>query len=168
MRTTIVPAQITTVEDKIAGNLTLAQIFLLLLPVFLGGFFYISLPPYLNFAGYKIALFFIIGILSGFLAIRIKGKMVISWLIVLLRYTSRPRYFIYDKNDSYQRVIIAQISSKKSLREAIHTESAKKTIQKISIAQAMQLERFLHDPKAKVRFTFMKKGGLNVSFSEVS
>jgi hypothetical protein len=36
MKTTIIPAQITTVEDKIAGNLSFAQILLFLAALFLG------------------------------------------------------------------------------------------------------------------------------------
>ena len=34
MRTTVIPAQITTVEDKIAGSLNLTQILILMIPVF--------------------------------------------------------------------------------------------------------------------------------------
>jgi hypothetical protein len=36
MRTRVIPAQITTVEDRIAGNLNLTQILLLMIPVILG------------------------------------------------------------------------------------------------------------------------------------
>jgi hypothetical protein len=169
MRTTIVPAQITTVEDRIAGNLTLPQIFLLLLPIFLGGFMYISFPPYMNFAVYKIVLFFIIATISSLLAIRFKDKMVISWLIIFLRFANRPKYFVFNKNDMYERVMLQTVNKEVVPNVAVQKEEAKKhqTIQQISMAQVIKLEKFLNNPKANARFIFKKKGGLHVSFSEV-
>lgn len=166
MRNTIVPAQITTVEDKIAGNLTLPQIFLLLLPVFLGGFMYISFPPTLSFALYKIMLFLLIGIVSGTLAIRVKDKMVVSWLVILLRFATRPKYYLFDKNDLFQREIVHE-----ELQPVVKTVKAQKKRESkqkhLSIRDALQLEQFIRNPKANISFRFEKKGGINVSFSEI-
>ena len=57
MRTTVVPAQVTTVEDKIAGNLGLSQLLLLTLPVFGGSALFLvnhtvhGGPPVLDIGG---------------------------------------------------------------------------------------------------------------------
>ena len=167
MRTTIVPAQITTVEDKIAGNLTLPQIFLLLLPVFLGGFMYISFPPQLNFAFYKIAILFIMGIVSGTLAIRAKEKMIISWMILLLRFISRPKYFVFNKNDFTQREVIQEEIIQVTQKAKTKAKAKHPKTQHVSIAQALQLEQFIRNPKTNISFRFEKKGGINVSVSEI-
>src|SRR5437773_9500512 len=103
MRTTIVPAQITTVEDKIAANLNITQIFLLLLPVFFGSIIYLVFPPQLHFALYKLPLMVFIALICSILSIRIKGRVIVQWIVILLRYNNRPRYFIANKNDEFQR-----------------------------------------------------------------
>lgn len=44
MRSTVIPAQVTTVEDTIAGNLTITQIMLLIAPVLLSTAIYAVVP----------------------------------------------------------------------------------------------------------------------------
>src|SRR3990167_9406474 len=99
MRTTVIPAQITTVEDKIAGNLNLTQIMLLMVPVIWGTIVYTSLPPTMHIAWYKLPLVLLVLLLSLTLAVRIKGKVVLHWVIILLRYNTRARYYLFNKND---------------------------------------------------------------------
>ena len=53
MKVRSIPAQITTVEDKIAGNLNLTQILLLMIPVFWLMIVYTIFPPYMEFSVYK-------------------------------------------------------------------------------------------------------------------
>src|SRR5438045_2898426 len=103
MRTTIVPAQITTVEDKIAGNLGLSQIMLLIAPVFGGSSLFVIFPPFFNYAAYKVVLIAITALLCGMLAVRIKGKILLFWLIAVLRYNLRPAYYVFDKNSMHNR-----------------------------------------------------------------
>jgi len=56
MRTTIIPAQITTIEDKIAGSLNFSQILLLMAPVLWGTLVYTLFSPVMKIAPYKIGL----------------------------------------------------------------------------------------------------------------
>ena len=86
MRTSIIPAQITTVEDKIAGNLNMTQIGILMVPVFLGTAIYCFFPPFMHFAIYKVVVVAFIVIVALLLALRIKGKVVLNWLVILLRF----------------------------------------------------------------------------------
>ena len=44
MRSTVIPAQITTVEDKIAGNFNLVQILLMMAPVLIATLLYTIIP----------------------------------------------------------------------------------------------------------------------------
>src|ERR1019366_4023701 len=98
MKVTVVPAQITTIEDRIAGNLSFSQLLLLAAPVFGGSALYIILPPTMHSAPYKLTVIAVLIFLCGLLAIRIKGKILLLWFVVLLRYNLRPRYYIFNKN----------------------------------------------------------------------
>jgi len=103
MRTTVIPAQITTVEDTIAGNLTFNQIILLMMPVFLAMAIYVLMPQRMSFSLYKIPIMIIIFLIFTLLATRYKGRMVAQWLVVLLVYSLRPHIYVYDKNTLTER-----------------------------------------------------------------
>jgi len=98
MRTTVIPAQITTVEDTIAGNLTFNQIILLIMPVFFSMAIYALMPQRMSFSLYKIPIMIIIFLVFSLLATRYKGRIVAQWLVVLLVYSLRPHIYVYDKN----------------------------------------------------------------------
>jgi hypothetical protein len=57
MRSTVIPAQITTVEDKITGNLSLTQIILLIIPVFILTILFSLVPPVMKLGIFKTILF---------------------------------------------------------------------------------------------------------------
>src|SRR6266496_2004404 len=101
MRATTIPAQITTVEDKIAGNLNMTQVALLAVPIIFTAMAYTAFPPTFHFALYKLPLILLVAILCVVLSIRINGKVLISWLVVVLKFNFRPRYYLFDKNDEY-------------------------------------------------------------------
>lgn len=99
MKTVVVPAQITTVEDKIAGNLTLPQIVLLVFSLVVGAGIYAAIFPKLHFNAVKIVLIGMEFSFFGGLALRYNGKILGEWLVIYLRFRSRPRRYIYTKND---------------------------------------------------------------------
>ena len=90
MKVTVVPAQVTTVEDKIVGNLNFAQMLLLVIPVFLSGAILVFLPPFTALATYKMAVAGIFALVGGILALRIRGKIVLIWIMVVGKYRFRP------------------------------------------------------------------------------
>lgn len=103
MKTAIVPAQVTTIEDRLIGNFTVAQLMLLCVPLFTDGFLFVVLPPVIHASAYKLSLMLILAIFCGGMAIRIKGTIALSWTVKLLRYSTRPRYYIFDKRSTYSR-----------------------------------------------------------------
>lgn len=166
MKTTLVPAQVTTVEDKIAGSLSLQQLLLLCAPIFLSGAIYIVLPPFLHLTTVKVILFVLLSIIFSLLAIRVKGKILLMWLIVIGRYNARPRYYIFNKNDAYLR-------SSSVTKEKVAGPVSEKPIKlepklpKIPIPQMVQLQTAMADPGFELSFKADKKGGLNVYITEV-
>jgi len=53
MKVTVVPAQVTTVEDRIVGSLGFSQLVLIVTPVFIAAALFAVLPPAMGSAVYK-------------------------------------------------------------------------------------------------------------------
>jgi hypothetical protein len=168
MKTATVPAQITTVEDKIAGNLTLQQMVLLASPVFIDFILYALLPTMLKLNAYKLILMAIVTLASDLLAIRFKSKILLVWAITIFRYNARPRYYVFNKNDAYLR---SEYSAPVSESE-IHVvqdrkQDTQQNLPQLSQKDVFRLERILANPSANLSFATSKKGGLYASITEV-
>lgn len=167
MRTTVVPAQITTVEDRIAGRLGLSQLLLLITPVFGGSAIFVILPPFFNYAIYKLVVIVCFATLCGLLAIRIKGKILLFWAIVLIRYNARPRYYVFNKNSAYARELNPPVISEEPV-EAVETEAVMRTpLPQLTAAELMRVESIITNPAANVQFVANRKGELSVHLTEV-
>ena len=166
MRATAVPAQVTTVEDRIMGNLGFSQLVLFIIPVFVGAGFFILLPPLMHGSLYKYIVIICLSLISGILAIRIKGKIVLLWLVTILRYNLRPKYYLFNKNvttyreDYRSHQLEPEPESKQSTTEP-------RTIPKLAFYEAAQILATIEKPESKLRFEMTKKGGLNVRLTEV-
>ncbi|OGH11850.1 MAG: hypothetical protein A2857_00335 [Candidatus Levybacteria bacterium RIFCSPHIGHO2_01_FULL_36_15] len=165
MRTTSIPAQITTVEDKIAGNLNLMQIILLLAPVFIGTFIYSVLPTRLQFSPYKIPLIAFTFLGFFLLSLRIKERVVLNWIIILASYWFRPHHYLYNKNDLFLRDVILtevpKIIKRKLARTSKTTDdssSVSESVQKLGIQIGVK--------KPRLNFRFNRKGVLVVQAYE--
>ncbi len=168
MRTTVIPAQITTVEDKIAGNLNLTQIVLLMLPVFWATIVYTFFFPHMRFAWYKMPVILLVVCISLLLALRIKKRLVLHWITILLRYNLRPKYFVFNKNDRYLRSIDLPVFPKQA-RKIPAKATAKTAIKKSfsSLSELLRVEDMIANPKYTFSIKSGKKGGLNVALKQV-
>ena len=175
MRTTIIPAQITTVEDKIAGNLNLAQIILLLIPVIWITVVYVLVPTPFAINIYKIPLALVVLIACLILAIRIRGKIVLSWLVVLLQYNLRPRYYVFNKNDTYLReMYMPEIEKRKFqlfnfsfARRQQEKKQIKIAANKFDLKDLVLLKDFLYNPDYSLSLKPDSKGGLYVTLQQI-
>lgn len=99
MKSTIIPAQVTSIEDMITAKLSLTQIVLLVIPVFITALDFTVLPPVLHIRIYKIIVTLVLAIPIMSLALRIRGQILLRWLVVLFAYQIRPhRYFLTTMN----------------------------------------------------------------------
>ena len=90
MKTAIVPAQVTTIEDRIAGNFTIAQFMIFMLALGAATLLYLLMAPTYHFnPGKTVAIVTTLTLIAP-LAIRIQGKIVADWLIILSRFLRRP------------------------------------------------------------------------------
>jgi len=157
MKTTIIPAQITTVEDKVAGSLNMTQVLILMTPILWTAIVYILLMPSMKLTSLKLVLIIISTTISGILALRIKDKIVAEWLGVLLKYHLRPKYWLYNKNDITNRIVdipdipdIALVSRKSSKKVA----SKHKT--EINISDLVRFEQLIDSGKVAVSYLIKK------------
>ena len=121
----------------------------------------------MKLVGYKLILILLFSVSSLILALRIKGRVVFNWLLILSRFKLRPKIFVFDKNDNYLREVEAIILDKKKKIPAV------KTIKLISLKEPALMEadtvRLLHFIKNKnnsLSFKLNDKGGLNVAFEQ--
>lgn len=167
MRTAIVPAQVTTVEDKITGNLSVIQLLLIILPVLVGGILFVALPPFFSYAVYKIVAIVCLIALCASLAIRIKGKIVLHWLIILLRFNLRPRYYVFDVNDTYLKDECLAQPQEPELEVRQTRLVTKDILPTISTADLVKVKDLLSNPATRPSFEISKKGIVSVRITEV-
>ncbi|HUC88104.1 MAG TPA: hypothetical protein VMR95_03065 [Candidatus Binatia bacterium] len=165
MKITVIPAQITTVEDRIAGNLGLNQLLLLVLPIFGDSILYVILPPNLHGAAYKIVVMLGLFVICGILAIRFKGKLLVFWLIVLVRYNLRPRYYVFNKHSLHGREVSMSPVEEPAITAEPKAHSTHTSLS-LSLAEIVKLKGLIENPMANVAFE-TKKGGLYVRITEV-
>jgi len=167
MKATVVPAQVTTVEDRIIGNLSFSQMLLVVVPVFASAALFAILPPFMGSAGYKYTVMGIMAALCCTLAVRIRGKILAAWLIMVLRYNLRPKHYLFNKN------VLTLRENYSSKQEKVEEETV--VVEKKPRPTRLQLDRpvtakllaTIENPAAKVRFETGKKGTLHVRLTEV-
>ena len=158
MRTTIIPAQITTVEDKIAGSLNMTQTLIMMFPVLWTALVYILLFPSMKLTSFKLVLIIFATATSGILALRIKDKIVAEWLGVLLKYRLRPKYYLFNKNDLTNRTIdipelpVEQIMVKKKVDKSVQTKNFD-----LDIFDQVKLEHLINSGKVALHYQLSKK-----------
>lgn len=167
MKTTIVPAQVTTVEDKITGSLGMSQLLLLITPIFIGSLLFVLLPPFFSYAFYKVALMLLLAIVCSLLAIRIKGMILLMWLVLLSRYMKRPRYYVFNKNSEYLRAPANEEKDSSLAVQSTANNAAKYHLKKLSIAELAKAQKLVSHPSADFRLEINKKGKLRVHITEI-
>ena len=92
MRSKDIPAEVLRVEDRIIGSISLKQTLLLLIPL-AAGLLLIMVPPVFNWHAYKTLLVVEAGFVSGLLAVRLQGRLLLEWLTIIHRFHRRPKLY---------------------------------------------------------------------------
>jgi hypothetical protein len=165
MKVTVVPAQITTVEDRIAGNLTFTQIILLILPLISSTVTYAIIPHSEKFTVLKVTLIALQFMFFGSLALRIKGKVVMDWLLVYLRFAARPRIYTFTKNDLTHRTV-ADLPMEEKVSHKPQVKKVQEASPALTFPEHLKLSELLENKGITIGFTQAEKGGINVSLSK--
>ena len=167
MKTTVVPAQVTTVEDRIMGNLGLSQILLFILPMFIGTGLYALLPPNMGGSLYKYLIITVISFVSFVLSIRVRGKIVLLWILTIARYNRRSKYYLFNKNtEEYRKDYVANSADPDTQAEVSVRESVIQMPQ-LDFHQAAEVLARVDHPGTKLRFETTKNGGMRVRLTEI-
>ncbi len=168
MRTQVIPAQITTVEDKIAGNLNLTQIMLLLFPAVWTTIVFTIFTPRLHLSLYKLPIILVVIIACILLSLRIKGRVVLNWVFTILHYNSRPKYYIFDKNEDFLRTMdLPDLTKKHRVHvKKEHVKEDAKAKPAVAIGDLVKLDNLFTNPKYSFSFKSAKKGGIDVAFKQ--
>lgn len=167
MKATIVPAQVTTVEDRVAGNLGFSQLILLAIPVFGGSLLYAILPPTMGISLYKILIVTSFALICGVLSIRIKGKIILLWFVLIMRYRLRPRRYLFNKNSVVFRQDYPEPTTRGQLAPHQTTKRKLARLPKLGILETSGVYAAIDNPANQLRFETTKKGGLNVHLTQV-
>lgn len=165
MKITVVPAQVTTVEDRILGSLSFSQMMLVVGPIFIGAGMFASLPPVMEGSPYKYIMIALLISMGSMLAIRIKGKIIALWLVVIVRYNLRPKYYLFNKNSYVNRRDYSVASQQLDEDEPAETESS--VVSRLSLPETIKALAAISDSSSKVQFITTKKGGLHVRLTEI-
>jgi len=101
------------------------------------------------------------------LAIRIKGKIVLTWLQILARYNTRPRYYLFNKNDTHLRDVPKPEAPQEIAEKTEQEKVTRIPLPRLSTAELVQVEQLIANPDANLRFITDKKGALSVRITEV-
>lgn len=168
MKVAVVPAQVTTVEDRIIGSLGFSQILLLMIPVFMSAGIFAIIPPFMDGAVYKYMVMGIIAMIFCILAIRFRGKILAFWLVTILRYNLRPKYYLFNKNTV---VLREDYSTNKepsdSKKTTVVNERTHFVRPQLDIPTTARVLATIENPAAKVYFETGKKGNLHVRLTEI-
>ena len=167
MKMTVVPAQVTTVEDRIIGSLGFSQILLLVIPIFLCAGIFAVAPPFMAGALYKYIIMSIVVGACAILAIRIKGNILALWMITLLRYNVRPKFYLFNKNTRALRKDYAHV--KEETATVKQEDIARKTVKAKQLDTQMEagVRRAIDNPETKFRIVTGKKGELRVRLTKI-
>jgi len=167
MKATVVPAQVTTIEDRIMGGLGFSQLMLLIIPIFIGGGLFAILPPFMGGSLCKYIVIGIVTTLCCILAIRVKGKIVLLWVIVILRYNLRPKFYLFNKNTAALREQYATKTEEPEDQKPRARLTKSLTVPRLEFHQTAKVLATIDNPASKLRFETTKKGGLHVRLTEI-
>lgn len=163
---TVVPAQVTTVEDRIVGNLGMTQVILLATPILLAGLVFVFVPPTMQFTTYKVVGLTLLMAVFGTLAIRIKDKLVLFWIVMRVRYNVRPRYYVFNKNSTANREQY-RTAPTELLADEPEKVKVRRQASKLTTAETVNVLDTINNPAANLTFATSKKGSLYVRITEV-
>ena len=101
------------------------------------------------------------------LAIRIKGRILLSWIMVLSKYNARPRYYVYNKNDIHLRTTTNEQTNAPSKQSVKKKSTIKPNKIKLPMKKMVWAEEVAINPSAQLEFRTTKKGDLRVYIQEI-
>lgn len=171
MRVSVVPAQVTTVEDRIIGCLGFMQILVLVSAIVCGAGVFVVLPPMMGEAWYKYGIIAAVLVVGSTLSIRVRGVILAHWVSIIVRYNQRPMYYVADKNTTAYRQRGKDIDIDDQAHMPAHapprTVSRRQSVH-LDVSARAKARAVIDDPAAHIRIATDKKGGVHVRITQVN
>jgi hypothetical protein len=167
MRSTIIPAQITTVEDKIVGDISFTQIILLLIPVLVSLALHSLVHPATALSLPKTLIMLILFSCFLVLSFRLKGRLLLDWLIIYSRYSLRPSFYVLDKNDSLYRPTQDLLPETPAKALAHQLQPKLQPHPAITTRSRIQLDRLLSQSRCQIECKPLDQGRLHVAYQQI-
>lgn len=169
MRVSVVPAQVTTVEDRIIGCLGFMQILILVSAILCGAGVFVVLPPMMGEAWYKYGIIAAVLTVGSILSIRVRGVILAHWVSIIVRYNQRPMYYVADKNTTAYR----QRNKDKDDQAHISVHASPRTVSRhqpvhLDASARAKARAVIDDPAAHIRIATDTKGGVHVRITQVN
>ncbi len=169
MRVSVVPAQVTTVEDRIIGCLGFMQILILVSAILCGAGVFVVLPPMMGEAWYKYGIIAAVLTVGSILSIRVRGVILAHWVSIIVRYNQRPMYYVADKNTTAYR----QRDKDKDDQARISARASPSTVSRhqsvhLDVSARAKARAVIDDPAAHIRIATDTKGGVHVRITQVN
>lgn len=169
MRVSVVPAQITTVEDRIIGCLGFMQILILVSAILCGAGVFVVLPPMMGEAWYKYGIIAAVLVVGSTLSIRVRGVILAHWVSIIVRYNQRPMYYVADKNTTAYR----QRDKDKDDQAHMPVHTSPGTVSRhqpvlLDASARAKARAVIDDPAAHIRIATDTKGGVHVRITQVN
>ncbi len=171
MRVSVVPAQITTVEDRIIGCLGFMQILILVSAILCGAGVFVMLPPMMGEAWYKYGIIAAVLTVGSILSIRVRGVILAHWVSIIVRYNQRPMYYVADKNTTAYRQRDKDKDNQAHMPVHAHASSGTASRHQPVLLDASaraKARAVIDDPVAHIRIATDKKGGVHVRITQVN
>ena len=169
MRVSVVPAQITTVEDRIIGCLGFMQILILVSAILCGAGVFVVLPPMMGEAWYKYGIIAAVLTVGSILSIRVRGVILAHWVSIIVRYNQRPMYYVADKNTTAYR----QRDKDKDNQAHMPVHASPRAVSRhqlvhLDASARAKARAVIDDPAAHIRIATDTKGGVHVRITQVN
>ena len=177
MRVSVVPAQVTTVEDRIIGCLGFMQILILVSAILCGAGVFVVLPPMMGEAWYKYGIIAAVLTVGSILSIRVRGVVLAHWVSIVVRYNQRPMYYVADKNTTAYRQrdkdIDIDIDIDDQAHMPVHAHASFGTANRhqpvhLDVSARAKARAVIDDPAAHIRIATDTKGGVHVRITQVN
>ena len=171
MRVSVVPAQVTTVEDRIIGCLGFMQILILVSAILCGAGVFVVLPPMIGEAWYKYGIIAAVLVVGSILSIRVRGVILAHWVSIIVRYNQRPMYYVADKNTTAYRQRDKDKDDQAHMPVHAHASSGAASRHQpvhLDASARAKARAVIDDPAAHIRIATDTKGGVHVRITQVN
>jgi hypothetical protein len=100
------------------------------------------------------------------LAIRVKGTILLRWVMILAGYMLRPRFYVFNKNDDYLREDPVPESSAEEKVTSNRETPQYIPSPRLDPSDLVRVQDFMTNPQAQLQFKANRKGGLSVYVAE--